>query len=401
MSFFGRSAPKAEERGITWPGYPHPPSMFASYNASGVPVTLQTFTRDAAADACVRVLVSTIKKLPVDQVRTVGDTRRPMPSAPVVRRPSARVRQRAFVAQWVRSLATAGNVYGDIVTLRAGTMLPEQIELLDPGRASWDSSSGEWVCRIDGKPRDIWPMGDLFHAPATDFLPPGQPHGLSPVELHSLSIGTSIAAQEFGARFFGDGAHPSSIIYSETALTPEQAQAIKRSFLDAMRGTREPAVFGSGLRHEKVSVDPKDSQFIELLQFEAVQASRRWGVPPSMIFATMAGQNITYQNVSQSDLQFLKHSVDNWLVDIEDPWSEWLPSPQRVKFNTSGLLRMDDPSRWQIHDLRLKNKTTTINAVRALEDEAPFDDPVYDQPGIPGLDLAAQPSGGTDGGTPQ
>lgn len=396
MSLFARDrGQKTEERGLTWPGYPNPPSMFGGWNPSGVPVTLESYTRSAAASACVRVLVSTVKKLPVDQVRYEGDRRVPMPKAQIVRRPSTNVSQRGFVAQWMRSLCSAGNVYGEVVATRPGMALPRQVELMNPGRVSWSNSTGVWVPLVDGKPRDLWPLGDLWHRPATDFLPAGQPFALSPVELASTSIGTSLAAEEFGARFFADGAHPTSIVYSETALTKEQAEAIKGSILNAWRGSREPAVLGSGLRHEKVSVDPKDSQFLDLLRFEVEQACRWWGVPPSMVYAAVSGENVTYTNASQSDLNFLKHSIDNWLVDIEDAWSEWLPSPQVVKFNTSALLRMDDESRWRVHDLRLKNKTTTINAVRALEDEDPFREPVYDQPGIPGLEM---PAGVTAGG---
>jgi HK97 family phage portal protein len=384
VSVFARRSAQPEERGLTWPGYPHPPSQFAGWNPSGVAVTLESYTRSAAASACVRVLVSTVKKLPVDQVRVDNGRRVPIAASPIVRRPSANVSRRGFVAQVMRSLCSAGNVYGDVVATRPGTMLPAQIELINPSRASWDGSSGQWVCRIDGKPRDRWPLGDLWHMPATDFLPAGQPHALSPVELAATSIGTGLAAEEFGARFFGDGAHPSSIVYSEQPLTAEQADAIKQSILNSWRGNRAPAVLGAGLRHEKVSVDPKDSQFIDLLRFEVEQACRWWGVPPSMVYAAISGQNVTYSNVSQSDLAFLKHSVDNWLVDIEDAWSEFLPSPQIVKFNTSALLRMDDEARWKVHDLRLKNKTTTVNAVRALEDELPFPDPEFDEPGIPG-----------------
>ena len=103
-----------------------------------------------------------------------------------------------------------------------------------------------------------------------------------------------------------------------------------------------------------------------------------------MVYAAISGQNITYANATQSDLAFLKYSVDNWIVDIEDALSSMIPAPQMVKFNTSGLLRMDDVARWTLHDLRLKNKTTSVNAVKKLEDELPFPDPEFDKPGIPG-----------------
>ena len=120
------------------------------------------------------------------------------------------------------------------------------------------------------------------------------------------------------------------------------------------------------------------------MRFEVEQACRFFGVPPSMAYAAVSGQSVTYANVSQADLQYLKHSLGIWLLDIEDAWSSLLPVDQTVKFNVEGLLRMDAEGRWKIHDLRLSNKTTSVNRVLALEDEPPIDDPEFDKPGIPG-----------------
>jgi HK97 family phage portal protein len=375
-----------EERGVTWPGYPYPPSQFAGRTTAGVNVTLESYTKNVAAGACVRVLVSTVKKLPIDEVRYQGDVRIPLTTqSQIVSSPSGKVSRRAWVAQVMRSLTSAGNVYGDVVAWDLNSMRPTQIETIVPSRASWSLVKGAWTCHIDGKPRTLWPLGDLWHKPASDFLPPGQPFALSPVTESATSIGTGIAAESFGAEFFGDGAHPTQVLKSDDPhLTSEQAEAAKDALIASTRGNRRPLALGASWTLEKNFVDPKDSQFIDLLRFEVEQACRTWGVPPSMVYAAVSGQSVTYANVSQSDLAFLKYSVDNWLVDLEDAWSELIAAPRVVKFNTSALLRMDDTSRWGIHDLRLRLKTTSINDVRKLEDEAPFPDPEFDLPGIPG-----------------
>lgn len=384
MSLF-RRATQTEERAI-WPGYPYPPSYFAGTTSAGVSVTLETYTKNVAAGACVRVLVSTVKKLPIDEVRYQGDVRIPITNqSQIVKQPSGRVSRRAWVAQIMRSFVTAGNVYGDVAAYDQNTTRPTQIETINPNRASWQIVGTEWVPHIDGKPRVLWPLGDLWHKPATDFLVPGQPFALSPVKEAGTSIGTGIAAEDFGARFFGEGAHPTQVLKSsDPNLTREQAEAAKDALIESTRGTRRPLALGAGWDLEQNFVDPKNSQFIELLRFEVEQACRTWGVPPSMVYAAVSGQSVTYANVSQSDLAFLKYSIDNWLVDIEDAWSEMIPAPRVVKFNTSALLRMDEEARWAIHDLRLKNKTTSVNRVLTLEDELPFPDPEFDKPGIPG-----------------
>ena len=138
-------------------------------------------------------------------------------------------------------------------------------------------------------------------------------------------------------------------------------------------GSREPAVFGKDITLEPWTANLSDSQFIELLQFEVQQACRVYGVPPSMVYAAISGQNVTYANISQADMQFLKY--------------------------VEALLRMDALARAELAASRLKSKTTTINDVRALEDEPPFPGDEYDQPGVPGGMEPAQQSLPGIGGT--
>lgn len=385
MSVFRRGrAPQAEARGAVWPGYPFPPSQFAGGTTAGQSVTIDSALRDAAVWACQRVLVSAISSLPVDQIRVDGARRVPMTASPIVAAPSGRVSRRAWVAQVIRSQLVCGQAYGRVVAADGTGQYPRQIETIHPDRVRWIPTDGELVPTVDSKPQTIWPLGDFWHVPVSQLLMPGSPVAMSPIEHAATSIGTGLAAEEFGARFFGDGAHPSALIYSDQELTGPQAEDIKQVFLNAIRGTRSPAVFGSGLKYEKLQIDPKDSQFIDLLQFEVLQQCRIYGVPPSMVYAAISGQNVTYANVAQSDLAFLKYSVTGWITDLEDAWSAMLPRPQQVKFNVDALLRMDAEARWKIHDLRLKNKTTSVNRVLMLEDELPFPDPAYDEPGVPG-----------------
>jgi phage portal protein BeeE len=141
---------------------------------------------------------------------------------------------------------------------------------------------------------------------------------------------------------------------------------------------------GSGWTYTKMSVDPKDGQFIDLLRFEVEQACRWYGVPPSMVYSSLAGSAVTYQNLNDSDLMFLKYSVNQWLLDLEDAWSECIAAPQIVKLNPSALLRMDDTKRWDLWRTRLELKSISVNQVLHIEDEEPFADPEFDKPGIPG-----------------
>lgn len=335
--------------------------------------------RSVAHWACHRVLCTSMAGLPVLHVSESGGFRRRVTPSQVVRRPSATVNQSGWVYQVMSSWLTSGNAYGEIVATDS-LGRPTQVETISPRAVDWVQRSNVWVPRVNGRERELWPNGDLWHVPC--FLEAGSPVGLSPSEYASQSIRTSILAEKFGGDFFGQGAHPTAIVKSRTALNEQQAEQIK-STVRRLIGSREPAVFGADLDWQNVQVNPADSQFIELLRFEVEQAARIYGVPPSMIYGAVSGQSVTYSNASQDDLSFLKHSLRWWVNLLQEAWSEFLPSPQVVRFNVDALLQMTTRERTEIHKMRLDTKTRTVNEVRLLEDEPPFDDPIYDEPGIP------------------
>jgi len=268
---------------------------------------------------------------------------------------------------------------------------PFQVQPLAFDDVRWAKDNrGMDVGWVKGVMHQLYPLGHLVLQQATPFLRAGELLADSPVTLAMETIGAGLAAEKFGAQFFGDGAHPSSVISSDQVLTKPEADGIKAAVRSSWLG-REPAVLGSGLSFEQVEVNPSDSQFIELMRFELEQAARFFGVPPSMIYAAVSGQAVTYVNVGQSDIQFMKHSLRTWIDDIEDMWSSLLPGPQVVKLKPEGLLRMDPKGRHELYATRLRDKTITVNEIRDLEDEPLFDGDEYDLPGIPGGTTQATP----------
>lgn len=339
--------------------------------------------RNAATWACIDVLASSVAELPIDVVRQRGETRIPLTVPSLLKQPSATVTLDVWLYQIVWSLLNDGNAFG-MITQTDALARPSFIETVDPTLVTERRVvDGVKQAKVDGKLMRAFPYGDLWHVPGKMVIP-GSPFGLSPVEYAAQAINTGLSAEDFGRRFFDDGGHPSAIIYMDSDPGPEQAQRVKASFKEATRGNREPAVFGSGLRYEQVSVNPSDSQFIDLQRFTVEQVCRFFRVPPAMVYAATSGQNVTYANVSQADLHYLKHSLDGYLVRIERALSELLPRPQQVKFNRNALLRADAETRNRVYDVRLRNRTTSVNEVRSLEDEEPFNDPAFDEPGIPG-----------------
>lgn len=327
--------------------------------------------RSSAVWACTDVLAGSISSLPIDVVRPKFSSRETVPTPPLLTEPSGIVTLDVWLYQIVYSMVHDGNAFG-LITSVDGASRPKTIETLDASIVTERKVvDGVPQARVNSKVERVYPYGDLFHIPGK-MVRPGSPFGLSPIDHAAEAIRAGLSAERFGSGFFEDGGHPSSIVYSDQELTPEQAKDVKNSYVEATRGNREPAVMGSGLKVEQIQVNPNDSQFLELQRFVVETVARFCRVPPAMVYAAMSGQSVTYANATQADLHYLKHSLDGYLVRIEQALSALLPKPRQVKFNRSALLRADAESRHKVFDMRLKNQTITVDEVRALEDEEPF-----------------------------
>lgn len=340
--------------------------------------------RNAATWACIDVLADAVSRTPLDAMRGLAGARRPVSPIPsLLTNPSGLVARDVWRYQLAWSMLTDGNSFGRVTSFTTARY-PTSIEMLDPVAVT-ERKVVDGVAQVlyDNQTHFLYPTGDIWHVPGR-MVPAGTPFGLSPIKYAAQATGTSLSAEEFSRRFFEDGGHPSALIYSNRDLTPDNAQQIKTSFRRATEGSREPVVFGADLKYEPIQVNPQDSQFIDLMRWEVEQACRFWRVPPAMVYAATSGQNITYANVTTSDLHYLKHSLDGYLVRLEESMTDLLPRPQYVRANRDAILRSDIKSRNEVHALRLQNKLATVNEIRALEDEPPFTGAEWDKPGIPG-----------------
>ena len=377
-----------EERGWqSWWNLAGAPGFISSavYGATSTEEAL----RNAASLACMDVLADAIGRVPFDVVRGDGAARRPVtPTPSVVARPSGIVETDVWRNQLGWSLVTDGNAFGRITSM-TGLAYPSTIELLDPSTVlERKVVEGVPQVKIDQQVARLWPFGDVWHVPGRIALP-GSPFARSPVTLAASTIGTSLAAEQFSGEFFTGGGHPSSIIYSNKDLTSEQAEVIKASWRRATTG-RDPAVMGGDLKHEQIQVSPQDSQFLDLLRFEVEQACRFWRVPPSMVYGAISGESITYANVTEADVNFLKHSLDGYYVRVEYATTAILPRPQTVRLNRNAILRSSPKERYEANRVRLANREVTVNELRALDDLPGFG-PEFDVPGVPPIAASTPP----------
>ena len=222
----------------------------------------------------------------------------------------------------------------------------------------------EW--RVDGQlvdPASIW------HVKA--YCAPGQVLGLSPIEHARQTLGVGLAAEKYGARWFGDNATPSGVLTSDQRIDQQSADAFKARWKSAHQGRRDIAVLGQGAKFQPVTISPEESQFLGTIQANVNAVARIFGVPPEMIAGTTAGHE-AYTSPEMRSLDLLTYSIRPWLVRLENAISALLPATQRARFNAGGMVRTDLKSRYEAHKLAIEAGFLTVNEVRALEDRGPL-----------------------------
>jgi len=270
---------------------------------------------------------------------------------------------------WV-SLLLRGNVYGLIVD-RDRLGYPTQIELQHPDevrvRKRKDGSYEYRLRNEEVDPRELWHK--------SVFRMPGSRVGMSAIQYAAHTTRAVQAAEHFGAAFFEDGAHPSSILTNKNVnkIGQEQAHKVKETFLAATRGTREPVVMGGGWEYQAIQVNPQDSQFLDAISAGKATIAEFFLMKPQMMgWGAQSSGSLTYQNVEQSQLDFLTYPLTPFLIQWEEWLGEWLPRGQWVKVDTSPVLRTDFLSRMRGYHMMVGSRLFEDDEVRAMEDYPPL-----------------------------
>jgi HK97 family phage portal protein len=339
-------------------------------NHSGAPVTEHTSLQQSTFYACTRLLADSISILPWDNFRTLDGFPRivnPQPLLLADPDPLFSKSQFDFKHMLVTSLAVRGNFFG-LVLERDRLEYPESMLPLHPDWVRLDRDPTTWELRT-------WVMGekvdnaDIFHIPYMRM--PGNDYGLSPVTVFAESIGLALAAEQYGAKWFRDGASPSSVLETDLPQDDDQVKRVQRNWVSSHGGRRLPAVLSGGFKWKPITITPEESQFLETRQFQVAEIARMFGVPPHMVGdverSTSWGTGIEQQNIA-----FVTHTLLPWLTRIESAFNRITPRGQRMKFNVNALLRGDLKSRYEAYQLAIDSGFMNPDEARALEELPPI-----------------------------
>lgn len=357
---------------------------YALHRIAGVAVTPQGSHALAAYYACLNVLAQDCAKLPLPILKKSGSGRTKATDHPlwVLFQDEFNEDMTAYTGREVLTYHAAGwgNGYGYILRDRSmtrteGTILgiyPIHPMQVSPER---DRATGMLQYRVyaskDEVP-EIIPADDMLHLKGlgSDGLT-----GYSVAHIGAESMGLSLAAQRFGAAFFGNGSRMSGVLEHPGQLSDKALQHLKESFVDQYGGpdnTGKPAIFEEGMKWTQLGIPPDEAQFLETRQFQVREICRWFRMQPHKI-GDLADAHHT--NIEQQNIEHVTDTMLPWFVRWEQEINRKLlkGTPFYVKHDARGLLRGDSQARSEYYQKMFMIGAYSPNQILEFEDMEPYE----------------------------
>lgn len=357
---------------------------------SGITVTPESAMQSPTVNSLVTGVSKRFAALPVHVMRKVesgGRVKRERePSHPVARlleRPNGWQSKTDFWLDATSRIMRYGNFYA--FKSRGVTGPIRELLPLDP--ASVDTKQGEdWsvihrATMPGGAPAEIQPA-QMFHArgPARDGV-----KGDSPVMDVREAIALEIAAERFGASFFGNGAMPGIVFKFMQGFVGFKTDEERKRFIEefqaayARKGRFRSLLLPNGMEVDKsIPVENDKAQFLETRRLQRSIIAGAWGVPPHLVGDL---ERATFSNIEEQSLDFIQSVILPYARIFEAAMErDLLTTEDRragiiIRFNIDGALRGRFEERQKGLAIQRQNGIISANEWREHEGMNPREDP--------------------------
>ena len=361
-------------------------SFFLGGTASGKYVTERSAMQMTAVYCCVRILSEAVASLPLQFYRYTDDGgKEKAVEHPLYfllhDEPNPEMTSFIFRETLMTHLLLWGNAYSQIIRNGKGEvvalypLMPDRMKVDrdEHGRLYYeytvydsDDVDGRKGTNKVGRTVRLQPH-DVLHIPGLGF---DGLVGYSPIAMAKNAIGLAIATEEYGSKFFANGAAPSGVLeHPGTIKDPSKVRESWQATFGGSGNANKIAVLEEGMKYTPISISPEQAQFLETRKFQIDEIARIFRVPPHMIGDL---EKSSFNNSEQQSLEFVEYTLDPWVSRWEQAMVRALLTPDEkkkyfFKFNVDGLLRGDYQSRMNGYATARQNGWMSANDIRELE----------------------------------
>ena len=364
-------------------------AFFLGGTTSGKTVTERSAMQMTAVYSCVRILAEAVAALPLHLYRyTDNGGKEKALDHPLYLllhdEPNPEMSSFVFRETLMTHLLLWGNAYAQVI--RNGKNEVVALYPLMPNKMSVDRDENGrlYYAYYRGQDEAIrnkefavtLQPSDVLHIPGLGF---DGLVGYSPIAMAKNAIGLAIATEEYGAKFFANGAAPGGVLeHPGTIKDPTKVREAWMSQFGGSANSGKVAVLEEGMKYTPISISPEQAQFLETRKFQINEIARIFRVPPHMVGDL---EKSSFSNIEQQSLEFVKYTLDPWVIRWEQSIQRSLLNSEEkkkyfAKFNVEGLLRGDYQSRMNGYAIGRQNGWMSANDIRELEnlDRIPAED---------------------------
>ena len=373
LLFHSRDKPKNSTAGSAY-------RFYMGGSTAGKNVTERSAMQMTAVYSCVRVLSEAVAGLPLHlyKYRSDGGKEKAIDNPLYFLlhdEPNPEMTSFVFRETLMTHLLLWGNAYAQIIRNGKGEvvalypLMPNKmtVDRDENGRLFYKYYRGNDEAIRNKEYEVILSPYDVLHIPGLGF---DGLVGYSPIAMAKNAIGLAIATEEYGAKFFANGAAPSGVLeHPGTLKNPDKVRESWNATFGGSHNANKVAVLEEGMKYTPISISPEQAQFLETRKFQINEIARIFRVPPHMVGDL---EKSSFSNIEQQSLEFVKYTLEPWLVRWEQSMVRSLLSPSEkqeyfIKFNVDGLLRGDYASRMSGYATARQNGWMSANDIRELE----------------------------------
>jgi HK97 family phage portal protein len=328
----------------------------------------------SAVFSCVDLISSDVGKLRIKYVKLAEGVWQES-TAPrytkLLRNPNHYQTRAQFIKAWVASKLTHGNAYILLTRNSAGVVI--SMDVLNPkyvvplvapdGSVFYQCTMSPLM--VSPLEATVFPARDVIHDRGVTSWHPLV--GLSPIQACAASAVLANAITSNSAAFFSNAARPSVFLSAPGAISNETAARLKASVEANYSGANAGKVLvgGDALAVTELTMTGADAQTIEQLKWTAEDVARCFHVPGHKIGldggARTASSSAIYEAMYYSDC------LQAYLEDIEQLLDSGLSLPDGagLRFDTRGLMRMDEAAQHAANAQGVGSGVVKINEARA------------------------------------
>ena len=342
-------------------------------SSAGKNVNERSAMQMTAVYACVRILAESVAGLPLHLYLTnENGNKEKAKNHPLYfilhDEPNSEMTSFILRETLMTHLLLWGNAYAQIIRNGKGEVISIYPLMPNKMRVARDKQTKEIIYEYFHEGGKVQLSSfDVLHIPGLGF---DGLIGYSPIAMAKNAIGMAMATEEYGAKFFANGAQPGGVLEHPGIIKdPERVRNSWSQSFGGSSNSNKIAVLEEGMKYTPITISPEQAQFLETRKFQINEIARIFRVPPHMVGDL---EKSSFSNIEQQSLEFVKYTLDPWVLRWEQALNRSLiPNKDKkkyfIKFNVDGLLRGDYESRMNGYATARQNGWMSANDIRTLE----------------------------------